>query len=88
MTRINFVIAAAMMAVAGLTSTLAQAQFSEPGAYQAANPDRDVLNGGQLTPYGRAIRGQQYEGANAAFAPQARLLSGAPAAHSRRRPQQ
>ena len=84
MTRINFVIAVAMMAAAGLTSTLAQAQFSEPGAYQAANPDRDVLNGGQLTPYGREIRGQQYEGANAAFAPQGRLPSGAPAAHSRR----
>jgi hypothetical protein len=83
MTRVNLVIAAAMMAIVGLPSTFAQAQFSEPGPYQAANPDRDVLNGGQLTPYGREIRGQHYEGVNAAFA--AAPPSVAPAAHSRRR---
>lgn len=86
MTRVNLAIAAAMMATAGLTSTLAQAQYSEPSAFQAANPDRDVLNGGQLTPYGREIRGQQYQGANAAFA--AQTPSGAPAAYSRRRHRQ
>jgi hypothetical protein len=82
MTRINLVIAAAMMVAAGLTSTLAQAQaaISEPGAYQAAHPDRDVLNGGQLTPWGREIRGEQYGGASAAFA-------AAPLVHSRRRRQ-
>ena len=79
MTRMNLVIAAAMMAAAGLTSTLAQAQWSEPSAFAAQNPDRDVLNGGQLTPYGRAVRGQQYEGANAAFAKQGSPPSGAPA---------
>ena len=52
MTRMNLVIAAAMISAAGLTSTLAQAQaaISEPGAFQAANPDRDVLNGGSLRP--------------------------------------
>ncbi|MGQ0682894.1 hypothetical protein [Bradyrhizobium sp.] len=83
----NLVIATAMMAAAGLTSTLAQAQWSEPSAFAAQNPDRDVLNGGQLTPYGRAIRGQQYEGTNAAFASQARPSSGAPVTHSRRRHQ-
>jgi hypothetical protein len=83
MTRVNLVIAAAMMAIVGLPSTFARAQFSEPGTFQAANPDRDVLNGGQLTPYGRAIREQNYEGANAAFA--AEPHSVAPAAHSRRR---
>ncbi len=85
MTRINLVIAAAMMATAGLTSTLAQAQ--EPAAFAAQNPDRDVLNGGQLTPYGREIRGLQYQGANAAFAAQGQPSSGAPVAHSRRRRQ-
>lgn len=84
MTRMNVVIAAAMISAAGLTSTLAQAQaaISEPGAYQAANPDRDVLNGGQLTPWGREIRGEQYSGASGAFASQ-----GVPAGvvvHSRR----
>jgi hypothetical protein len=88
MTRINLVIAAAMISAAGLTSTLAQAQaaISEPGAYQAANPDRDVLNGGQLTPWGREIRGEQYSGASAAFASQ-----GVPTGvvvHSRRRQHQ
>ncbi len=84
MTRMNLVIAAAMISAAGLTSTLAQTQaaISEPGAYQAANPDRDVLNGGQLTPWGREIRGEQYSGASGAFASQ-----GVPAGvvvHSRR----
>ena len=87
MTRINLVIAAAMLSAAGLTSTLAQAQaaISEPGAYQAAHPDRDVLNGGQLTPWGREIRGEQYSGASAAFASQGNPLTGAPVVHSRRR---
>ncbi|WP_407117862.1 hypothetical protein [Bradyrhizobium sp. LMG 9283] len=58
MTRRNIAVAAALLSVAGLTPTLAEAQFSEPAAYQAAHPDRDVLNGGQLTPAGRAARGE------------------------------
>lgn len=88
MTHRNLVIAAAMMAAAaGLTSTLAHAQWSEPSAFAAQNPDRDVLNGGQLTPYGREVRGLQYQGANAAFASQARPPSGASAGPSRRRHQ-
>ena len=87
MTRINLVIAAAMMATAGLTSTLALAQTSEPAAFAAQNPDRDILNGGQLTPYGREVRGPQYQGANAAFAAQGNPSTGAPVAHSRRRHQ-
>ena len=85
MTRINLVFAAAMMATAGLTSTLAQAQaaISEPGAFQAANPDRDVLNGGQLTPWGRQIRGEQYQGPGDAYALQ--VSPAAPAVvHTRR----
>ncbi|MDX3966627.1 MAG: hypothetical protein QHD01_08510 [Bradyrhizobium sp.] len=57
-TRTKIAVAAALLAVA-LTPTMAQAQFSEPAAYQAAHPDRDVLNGGRLTPAGRAALGQQ-----------------------------
>ncbi|MBJ7405474.1 MAG: hypothetical protein JHD07_20065 [Bradyrhizobium sp.] len=58
MTRTKMAAAAALLAAA-LMPTMAQAQFSEPAAYQAAHPDRDVLNGGQLTPAGRAALGQQ-----------------------------
>jgi hypothetical protein len=77
MTRTKIAVAAALLAVA-LTPTMAQAQFSEPAAYQAAHPDRDVLNGGQLTPAGRAARGEAvapseaYAAYPAAVAPVAR----------------
>jgi hypothetical protein len=42
---------ALMLSIVAATS--ASAQFSEPAAYQAQHPDRDVLNGGALTPAGR-----------------------------------
>lgn len=58
MTRTKIAVAAALLSAAALMSTMAQAQFSEPAAYQAAHPDRDVLNGGQLTPAARAARGE------------------------------
>jgi hypothetical protein len=59
MTRTKIAVAAALLsAAAAVMPTTAQAQFSEPAAYQAAHPDRDVLNGGQLTPAGRAARGE------------------------------
>jgi len=58
MTRTSIALAAAFLSTAALVPTLAQAQFSEPAAYQAAHPDRDVLNGGQLTPAARAARGE------------------------------
>ena len=58
MTRTSLAVAVALLSSAALMPTLAQAQFSEPAAYQAAHPDRDVLNGGQLTPAGRAARGE------------------------------
>ena len=58
MTRTNIAVAAALLSAAALMPTMAQAQFSEPAAYQAAHPDRDVLNGGQLPPAGRAARGE------------------------------
>lgn len=84
MTRINIVVVAAMLSAAAMASTFAQAQVSEPAAFQAQHPDRDVLNGGQLTPAARAAVGQ-YEGANAAFAAQYAPAAPAPAVHPRRR---
>jgi hypothetical protein len=41
---------AAALALSVMAATSAFAQFSEPGVYQAMHPDRDVLNGGALTP--------------------------------------
>jgi hypothetical protein len=58
MTRTKIAVAAALLSAATLMPTMAQAQFSEPAAYQAAHPDRDVLNGGQLTPATRGARGE------------------------------
>jgi hypothetical protein len=40
-----------------ITTEQVFAQFSEPAAFQAQHPDRDVLNGGALTPAGRAAAG-------------------------------
>jgi len=40
--------AALALSVASVTSAFAQ--FSEPAAFAAMHPDRDVLNGGALTP--------------------------------------
>jgi hypothetical protein len=49
--------AAALLLTAGVTtSASAQGWFfgqQEPGVYQAMHPDRDVLNGGALTPAAR-----------------------------------
>ncbi len=85
MTRIGIVIAAAAMATAALSATLAQAQVSEPAAFQAQNPNRDVLNGGQLTPAGRAALGQApYEGANGVYRAQAYAPPAAPVVRSHR----
>ncbi|MBR0882799.1 hypothetical protein ABIF65_006209 [Bradyrhizobium japonicum] len=58
MTRTKIAVAAALLSAAAMMPTMAQAQFSEPAAYQAAHPDRDVLNGGQLTPAARQARGE------------------------------
>ncbi|WP_061022185.1 hypothetical protein [Bradyrhizobium sp. CCH5-F6] len=80
MTRTEIAVAAALLAVA-LTPTMAQAQFSEPAAYQAAHPDRDVLNGGQLTPAARAALGQQAMPSDA-YAAQAYPSAGVPAVRS------
>jgi hypothetical protein len=49
-------------AALGLLSTIASTQvfaqsFGEPAAFAAQHPDRDVLNGGALTPEARAAAG-------------------------------
>jgi hypothetical protein len=46
-------VAAAIISTVSATSAFAQAAISEPGAFQAMFPNRDVLNGGVLTPAGR-----------------------------------
>jgi hypothetical protein len=45
--------AAALLSAVSMTSAFAQEAISEPGAFQAEYPDRDVLNGGALTPAGK-----------------------------------
>ncbi|OAF14686.1 hypothetical protein AYJ54_41790 [Bradyrhizobium centrolobii] len=84
MTRTKIAVAAALLSAAALMPTLAQAQFSEPAAFQAAHPDRDVLNGGQLTPAGRAALGQPGGPADA-YALQAYPPTVAPVVHPRYR---
>lgn len=86
MTGAKLALAAALLTSAALMPTLAQAQFSEPAAYQAAHPDRDVLNGGQLTPAGRAALGQPGTPSDA-YASQGYPSSVAPAVRSHRRRQ-
>ena len=61
--RIRHAIAAAVTAATALLSTAAHAQFGEPAAFESLHPDRDVLNGGQLTPEGRAALEQRNGGA-------------------------
>jgi hypothetical protein len=53
MTRIKTLVAAGLISTISATSALAQAAIAEPGAFQAQFPNRDVLNGGVLTPAGR-----------------------------------
>jgi hypothetical protein len=50
-------IAAALALLSTIPSTGALAQFSEPAAFASQHPDRDVLNGGELTPEARAAAG-------------------------------
>jgi hypothetical protein len=53
MTGLKALVAAALLSTISATSARAQAAISEPGAFQAIFPNRDVLNGGALTPAGR-----------------------------------
>jgi murein tripeptide amidase MpaA len=57
--------ALALLSTAFSTQVYAQS-FSEPAAYASQHPDRDVLNGGALTPEARAAAG--LENARGAFA--------------------
>lgn len=50
------IITSALVSLAAITSASAQLPdwaASDPGAFEAQYPDRDVLNGGALTPAGR-----------------------------------
>ncbi|WP_315733898.1 MULTISPECIES: hypothetical protein [unclassified Bradyrhizobium] len=67
--------AAVLLSMATAAPASAQGWFygeQEPGAFQAMYPDRDVLNGGALTPAGRMglVRAS---GAAPAFPPSAHL---------------
>lgn len=53
MIRLTALVAVALLSTVSITPALAQAAISEPGAFQAMFPNRDVLNGGALTPAGR-----------------------------------
>jgi hypothetical protein len=61
MTGIKAVAGAVLLSVVVLAPVCAQS-FSEPAAFQAQHPDRDVLNGGALTPWGAAARGLARQG--------------------------
>jgi hypothetical protein len=55
MTLFKIIIAAALVSMTGIASANAQLPTwgaSNPGAFEAQYPDRDVLNGGALTPAG------------------------------------
>jgi hypothetical protein len=79
----NTVIAAAQLSMAAVNSARAQLPGragSNPDAFQAQYPDRDVLNAGALTPAGRM--GLEYIGgaapgfgANSAYAVTARAIA-------------
>jgi hypothetical protein len=53
MTSLKTIAAAAVLAALTATPVFAQAAISEPGAFAFYYPNRDVLNGGELTPAGR-----------------------------------
>lgn len=55
MTAIKTLIAAALLSTATISSASAAWSFAdqEPAAFASMYPDRDVLNGGALTPAGR-----------------------------------
>ena len=50
-------IVAGIILLSTIASTPVFAQLSEPAAYEAQHPDRDILNGGALTPAARAAAG-------------------------------
>jgi len=85
MTGLKTLVAAALISTISATCALAQAAISEPGAFQAQFPDRDVLNGGALTPAGRMGLGLSggVSTANSAYAAVGRA---SPSVRARRNP--
>jgi hypothetical protein len=53
MTTFRTIAAAAVLTALTATPVFAQAAVSEPAAFASMYPNRDVLNGGALTPAGR-----------------------------------
>jgi hypothetical protein len=76
MSGLKTIFAAALISAISATSVFAQAAISEPAAFQAQHPDRDVLNGGALTPAG----GGTYAATNA----YAGVSRGSPSVSARR----
>ena len=70
MTGLKTLVAAALISTISATCAVAQAFISEPGTFQAMYPNRDALNGGELTPAGRMALQQPggVVGANNAYA--------------------
>jgi hypothetical protein len=56
MHKLKMAAAIALLTTIASTEVLAQS-FGEPAAFEAQHPDRDVLNGGALTPAARAAAG-------------------------------
>jgi hypothetical protein len=65
MTGLKMLVAAALISTISATGASAQDALSEPATFQAMYPNRDWLNGGQLTPAGRMAL-EQAGGASAA----------------------
>ena len=74
------IVAAVLLSTVAMTEVHAQS-FSEPAAFAAQHPDRDVLNGGTLTPAARAsagldgLRGAPLRSSNAFTAPGANAIT-------------
>ena len=55
MTSLKTIAVAAILSALTATPVFAQAAIQEPGAFAFFYPDRDVLNGGALTPAARQL---------------------------------
>lgn len=79
MTTLKTIAAAAVLAALTATPVFAQA-FSEPAAFASMYPNRDVLNGGALTPAGQ-LEAQGYTALEAVAIHEHRLQPHAHRAH-------
>ena len=80
MTTLKTIAAAAALAALTATPVFAQAAISEPAAFASIYPNRDVLNGGALTPAGQ-LEAQGYTALQAVAIHEGRLQ---PRAHRAR----